>query len=378
MNASTAEHAPIAPSSGARIVACSGSAGLEARYPEDTESEQAREGTAAHWGLAEVLNGRAIAVGQVTDAGFVLTQQMIEGAEDVLRRIHVLCAHYAEQPQMYVEHRMHAPRIHAQCWGTPDVVLWFPVARVLVVLDYKFGHGWVEVFENWQLIAYDVAALEMLGLDGYTEQGVTVRNIIAQPRSYHPDGPIREWTLQAVDLRPFVNRFAEAAAEALGPSPQVKVNPECQYCRARHACPALQAHALRSIDRSRAAVPFDLPPLALGIELADIKAAIKALQARETGLETQVESIIKRGERVPFWGLENKPGRLAWTLPPEQVIALGDVTGKSLAEPRTPITPTQARDRGLIDLVVLAAVSGRGSSSQLVLRDDDSARKIFG
>lgn len=371
-------HAPLAPSSGARIVACAGSVNLEALYPEDTETEQAREGTAAHWALAEVLNSRAIAAGQVSDAGFVLTQQMIEGAEDVLRRVHALCAEYGEQPRMFVEQRMSAARIHAQCWGTPDLVLWFPIARVLAVLDYKFGHGWVEVFENWQLIAYDVAALDMLGLNGLTEQSVTVRNIIAQPRSYHPDGPIREWALPATDLRPLVNRWAAAAAEALGPSPMVKVNPECQYCRARHACPALQAHGLRSIDRAREAVPFDLPPHALGIELADLRQAIKALQARETGLATQVELILTRGERVPFWGIEQKPGRLAWTVPPEQVLALGAVTGKSLAEPPTPITPTQAKDRGLIDLVVLAAVSGRGSSKQLVMRDDDSARRIFG
>lgn len=373
----TSAHAPIAPSSGARIVACPGSVKLEALYPEDTESEQAREGTAAHWALAEVLNGRAVAVGQVTDAGFILTQQMIEGAEDVLRTVHALCAEYGEQPQMYVEQRMAAPRIHAQCWGTPDIVLWFAGARVLVGLDYKFGHGWVEVFENWQLIAYDTAALEFLGLNGLTEQGVTVRNIIAQPRSYHPDGPIREWKLRATDLRPFVNRFAAAAEEALGPDPQLHVNPECQHCRARHACPALQAHGLRSIDRARQAVPFDLPPHALGLELADLRAAIKALQARETGLATQVEAMLTRGETVPFWGIERKPSRLKWKVPAEQVLALGVITGKSLAEPPTPITPTQARDRGLIDLAVLAAMAERGSTVELVKRDDESARKIF-
>lgn len=371
------EHAPIAPSAGARTVACPGSVKLEALYP-DEESDASREGTAAHWALAEVLNGRAIAVGQVTDAGFVLTQEMIEGAEDVLRRVHALCAEYNEQPQMYVEQRMAAPRIHAQCWGTPDLVLWFPYARVLAVPDYKFGHGWVEVFENWQLIAYATAAMETIGLDGLTEQGVTVRAMIAQPRSYHPDGAIREWKVPATDLRPYVNRYAEAAAEALGDSPQLRVNPECQNCKARHACPALQAHGLKSIDRSREAVPFDLPAHAAGIELADLRRAIKLLQARETGLAVQVESMLKAGTRVPFWGVEHVPGKLAWTVPDDQVLALGAISGASLAQPVKPITPTQARDRKLIDPVVLAAVAKRGSSAQLVMRDDDSARKVFG
>lgn len=372
------EHAPIAPSAGARTVACPGSVKLEALYP-DEESDASREGTAAHWALAEVLNGRTIAVGQVTDAGFVLTQEMIEGAEDVLRRVHALCAEYNEQPQMYVEQRMAAPRIHAQCWGTPDLVLWFPYARVLIALDYKFGHGWVEVFENWQLVAYLVAAMHLLGIDGLSEQGITVRGFIAQPRSYHPDGAIREWAVSnGADLRPYVNRYAEAAAEALSESPKVRVSPECQHCKARHACPALQAHGLKSIDRSRAAVPFDLPAHAAGIELADLRRAIKLLQARETGLAVQVESMLKAGTRVPFWGVEHVPGKLAWAVPDDQVLALGAISGASLAQPVKPITPTQARDRKLIDPVVLAAVAKRGSSAQLVMRDDDSARKVFG
>lgn len=373
------EHAPIAPSAGARNVACSGSVKLEALYPEDAESEQSREGTAAHWANAEVLNGRAIAVGQITDAGFVLTQQMIEGAEDVLRKVHQLCEQYGEQPVMYVEQRMAAPRIHpTQCWGTPDLVLWFPIARVLVVLDYKFGHGWVEVFENWQLIAYVVAALHLLGIDGLGEQSVTARNIIAQPRSYHPDGPIREWLVNAAALRPLINRYAAAAEEALGPNPKTRVNPECQHCRARHACPALQAHALRSIDRAREATPFDLPPQALGIELADLRRAIKALQARETGLATQIESMIKAGQRVPFWDIDRKPGKRVWNISAAEVLALGVVSGKSLAQPVEPVTPTQAIDRKLLDPVIVESIAPRVTKVELVLRDDDSARKVFG
>ena len=68
------------PSGAGQWIVCHGAPKLEAIYPEDRDSEAAREGTAAHWARAEVLNGRAVAVGQVTDDGFVLTEAMVEAA----------------------------------------------------------------------------------------------------------------------------------------------------------------------------------------------------------------------------------------------------------------------------------------------------------
>src|SRR5690606_21625670 len=92
-----AAHAILQPSSAARWVACTGSVKLEALYPEDTESEKAREGTAAHWALAEVLNGRAVAEGQLTDDDFMLTREICEASESLLRHVQALCAEHGEQ-----------------------------------------------------------------------------------------------------------------------------------------------------------------------------------------------------------------------------------------------------------------------------------------
>lgn len=374
----TAQHAILQPSSAARWVACPGSVKLEALYPEDTESEKAREGTAAHWALAEVLNGRAVAEGQLTDDGFMLTREMCEAAESLLRHVQALCAEHGEQPNFRVEQRVVIPRVHAECWGTPDVALYFSNARRVYCLDFKYGHGFVEVFENWQLVAYLAGLLDLWQIDGLADQSTSVVGTIDQPRSFHRDGPRREWRVMASDLRPLINRLSHAAHEAMGEDPKLRVNPECDNCKARHACPQLQAEGLRGIDRSGSAVPFDLPAHAAGIELADLRRAIKALEARETGLSKQIESMLTAGERVPFWGIEHVPGKLAWNVSAAEVLALGMVSGQSLAKPPEPITPTQAKDRRLIDPVVLAAMASRSISKQLVMRDDDSARRIFG
>jgi hypothetical protein len=370
-------HASLAPSSAARWVACPGSVKLEALYPEDTESEKAREGTAAHWALAEVLNGRAVAEGQVTDAGFVLTDEQVEAVESLLRRVHAISAHHGEQPVMLVEQSLPINRVHPECWGTPDVVLWFAAAQRIYVWDFKFGHGFVEVHENWQLLCYLAGVLEWLGISGAQNDTVLADLIIDQPRSYHPDGPRRSWQITPTQARPYFVQLGEASRRALSPDAELRVNPECGTCKARHACPELQARGLDAVDRSRSAVPFDLPPHALGIELAAVRKAMKALEARESGLAVQAEALIARGERVPFWTLERKPGRLAWTVPAEQVFMLGHMLEKPLAAPLKPITPTQAIDLG-VDPAMLQAFAARpAGAAKLVPQDDKTARKIF-
>jgi len=374
----TAAHSILAPSSAGRWVACPGSVRLEAMFPEDTESEAAREGIAAHWALAELLHGRAVAEGQITPDNFVLTAEQVQGAElhvDYLRRI--IARHPGEPVQMFVEHRVDCHRVHGDCWGTLDTALWFPGIMKLYLPDFKFGHGWVEVFENWQLLTYLAGMLQTLQINGRDDQAVSVELGIVQPRSYHPDGAIRTWELMASDARPYINKLSMAADDALGPDPQLRVNPECDNCNARHACPALQANGLRGIDYSRKAVPFNLPPHALGLELAKVRDALAALKARETGLAGQAEALLTRGERVPFWTMERGQSRLAWNKPAAEVLALGQLLGVDLQKPVEPITPTQAKDKGL-DAAILAAYADRPAGAlKLVKQDDASARRIF-
>lgn len=364
------------PSGAGQWIVCNGAPKLEALYPEDRDSEAAREGTAAHWARAEVLNGRAVAEGQITDAGFVLTREMVEAAESSLRRVHALIAKHGEQPTMFIEHQLQIDRVHSMCKGTVDLALYFPLARMLYVEDFKYGHGWVEVFECWQLLCYLAGLLQLLNIEGRTND-LTVVLAVEQPRSFHPDGPYRTWEITPGEARPYIARLNEAARGVMGADPALRVNPSCQYCKARHACPALQANGLIGIDMSRSAVPFDLPPHALGIELADVRRAIKALQARETGLAGQAEALITRGERVPFWSIERKPGALEWTVPTDQVLALGSMLGIALTKPIAPITPTQARDAGLPPDLLAAFAERKAGTPKLIMQDDNTARKIF-
>ena len=69
-----------------------------------------------------------------------------------------------------IEERVAIPAVHANNWGTPDTWIFGHNATSgrarLVVIDYKFGHEFVEVFENWQLVDYLFGILQELGISG--------------------------------------------------------------------------------------------------------------------------------------------------------------------------------------------------------------------
>lgn len=346
---------------------------------EHGESEASRGGTAAHWALSEVLGGQTVAVGQVPPNHFVLTTQMVDAAEDVKAWLDALIAKHGEQPHIWIEQRLSINRVHPQCWGTADLIVYFPRLNLVYAIDYKFGHGWVEVFEGWQVICYTAGALEKI----QTELNAPAHNtkvvlVIIQPRSYHPDGSIRMWEMTAEGLRPYFQTLNAAARAAVEPGAKLTPGTHCRdfHCDARHACPALQNEGLKAVDRSRSAVPFNLPNDALGVELTDLRRTIKMLEARETGLAGQAEALITRGERVPFFTLERKPGNLEWTSPVMDVIEMGKLLGADLRKPVDVITPTQAK-KLIGDEVVAGLASRPPGMAKLVAVDDTSARKIF-
>lgn len=376
------EHAFLAPSSAPLWVVCHGQPTMVAKavthVPDD--SEASREGTAAHWALSEVLSNRTIAVGQITPQHFVLTAEMVEAAEDVQKWIWSLMEKHGETPLMWIEQRMPINHIHPRNWGTADLVLYFAKANVVYVVDYKFGHGWVEVFENWQLMDYAAGVLEMLTLQqNVSTHNTTIVLVVIQPRSYHPDGSIRTWQTTQEGLRAYHVALGTAATLACEPEPKLTPGAHCRdwYCDARHACPAAANEANKARDLARTAVPFNLPPEVIGVELAELRKAIKALETRETGLAAQAEALIDQGQSVPGWRMERKPGNLAWSAPDAEVLAMGSLMGIDLAKPPAPVTPTQAKKLGMND-AMLNGIAGRPmGAAKLVQQDDAAARKIF-
>lgn len=366
----TDQHAPIAPSSLERIVPCPGSVAMSAAYPE-LPDEHTEEGKAAHWvahSMALGVPGEYLLT-QTAPNGVQVTDEMIEGGEVWVEALE-------GYPGLF-ETTVPIRRIHpSACWGTPDGAQYNPERKWLRIPDYKFGHKYVEVFENWQLIAYTLGEIERLGL---IDSETTCELMLVQPRSYHRDGPVRKWIINGADLRPLANIAEAAAHEAMGPNPKTKSGPHCAFCPARFACVTLQKAASNFMDFAGVAAPILREPADVGRELRLVNIAIERLTARQTGLEEQANAALRSGQVVPFFQLEETNPREVWTAPPEEVVeAFKLLKSEAKIGKLALVTPKQAIKAGIPEAVVKQYSDRPRGTMKVKPLDTIATRKVFG
>lgn len=367
-------HSRLPPSGAASWSRCPGWVSMQQAYPElGSSPEAAAEGTAAHWAAARMLLGQLVTAGQLDPAGVMIDEDMLEAAG--LYAADVLTADGSMAP-VHVEEGVQIPRVHPDCRGTPDAWAYDAARGVLYVWDFKYGHAFVEVVDNLQLVAYACGILDALGIDGAQDQHIRLDLRIVQPRAYAREGPVRSWSCMASDIRPLVNLLHAAAEEASAPEPRYQPGPQCRYCAGRHACTALQRAALDAADLATRALPVHLPANAVGWELRLLRSALELLQSRCDGLEQEALQLIRSGGQVPHWTAVQGSGRERWAKPVEEVLALGQLFGVDLAKPREPVTPKQAK--ALIDESVINAYAEKPRGAmKLVPLTETNVKKVF-
>lgn len=368
-------HSRVAPSAAGRWVECEGSVFLVSHIePED--GPEAMEGEAAHWVSSTLLTtGELIALDRMAPNGIFVTEEMREVATLYAEHVAARIDPVMWNERLHVEKQLLIPRVHAECWGTPDG--WALIGNVLHIWDLKFGHLFVEVFECWQLICYYAGILGLIERFVSDEQ-LEVHFHIVQPRAYHRDGPIRSWVVRGSDLRAHINRLANAAARAMQGGALCRTNDACDLCEARHTCEAALKDAGKSAAMAGSAQPQNLSPYAAGVELHRLHGAKRALDALISGLEAQAENDLRRGAFVPHWQLESEPGRLKWTADSDEIRGLQVVYEVPLFKEPEPITPTQAAklSKGLAAMLPSYAKRDNGAL-KLKPFDINQARKVY-
>lgn len=375
--------API--SSAARIVGCNGSVSLESRVPEEDDSQEAREGDAMHWAGAKALNqlrefkqSALIQEGQHAPNGVILTGELAEAANFYVDTVVELIGSDATE-RLNVELPVAAPAIHAECYGTTDAAWWNigHYGAIVHCVDFKGGHGFVDAFENWQGIGYLAGILSRPEFANISRTAIECNFHIVQPRNYMLPTSPRTWTILADKLAPFFDRLETSYAAAFGPNPLCVVNDECRYCRARHICQTLHIATGKAMDFAGTATPLEMSDGALSTELFMLKKAKDIMQARLTGLEEDAVSRIRNSKLIPGWSLQPGQAREQWTVDPSVVFETADALGVDVRKPATPITPKQARDKGL-DADVVGAFSARPAGAlKLTAIDEKQLRKVF-
>lgn len=304
-------HSPLGASGMSRWSKCPGSVRMEAKFPDQT-SDYAEEGTRAHELAEKCLRAGADAVELSEPGGH---QEMSDAVQVYLDTIR---SDIPDGPHSQrIEQRFDLSSVHPGCFGTADFVLWDEKARVLRVYDYKHGQGVaVEVRDNPQLQYYALGALLESGFPAEE-----VEMIVVQPRCPHPDGHVRRWRIDTMDLLDFRADLADFARATENPDAPLVPGDHCRFCKAAGACPALHEKATEVAKREFTPQAYDPK------QLADTLAWLPVLETWCKNVREFAYAEAEHGRNPPGYKLVQKQGRRTWVNPDEQLPALASKYG---------------------------------------------------
>lgn len=250
-------HALYSASSSSRWMHCYGSIQRAAGMPAGLASSYALDGEEAHELLEYALTGQyrsayeaKIMSGIVWEHRHDTEEIRLESVQDALDHVQELIDAYAPDLRVYLETRFIFPtNENDDCGGTSDVTIFVPDLDMMVIADYKHGSGVsVDVTDNSQLKFYAVGSRQELRRQGMCNSGRTIyRLMILQPRSFHRDGAMREWTCNDDTLDTFVGEVNFAISKTKESIPLIVPGRWCRFCPAISACPEAEQQRMRSV-----------------------------------------------------------------------------------------------------------------------------------
>lgn len=341
-------HAKLSPSSAHRWMECAGSVALEATC-EDTSSDFADEGTAAHELASMTLNGYDILGTDVTthaylgriitvnDKDFEVDEEMAGYVQEYVDKVLEFCG---PDGVLMVEQRLPVGQVTGEegATGTGDAIIIH--GDELQVHDLKYGRG-VEVYaeENEQEMLYALGALYQFEALGDFK---SIRLVIHQPRRQH----LSEWDCSVEDLRVFELRAKSAAGLAIDitdavhnhveddPNPTFAAeqfltdkskidyyNPgesQCRFCKAKAICPALAQEVTRTVLSEFDIIPTDPIPAPVPIPespglLGSYMDRVDLIEMWCSAVRAKANNELLAGNEVPGWKLvTGKKGNRAW------------------------------------------------------------------
>lgn len=380
------DKSPIQPHNAAQVVYCTGSVLMQIQNPPcdtgDKSIAQSRlEGRAFHEVTERILVGyqpggelvsRGQTIGTMSKDKIVITDEIFDAADDFAKDVITDCTGMLSK--MVVEQRIDLGHLFPGVYGFADVWVYDESSNHLIIWEGKYGHSLVEAFENYQNLTYVSGILEKLNIDGHQQLTLKVTMKIVQPRGFHRDGPIREWSDTAANLRGYFNTLEAAFNDAYS-DPKCKSGPHCKTCSGRYGCETLQRTAMDALDYCGDVFDGSLSGDNLALELRILQRASDAIKNRLTGLEAQAVSELRGGQQVPGYQLLQGYGNQRWKrdIDVEQVIMMGDMMGEDLRKPAQLITPKQVIKKG-VDESVINLYSETPMTSLKLVDDNKSAK----
>lgn len=298
-----------------RWAACPGSVALSDGIHAPT-SRYAAEGTCAHDLAAGCLIAGVdpdVYFGAKRAADgfeFTVDEEMVDGV-----RLYIEAGadlfDKAAGDEMHVERKFDLSHVYPGLYGTNDRIIWKPAQRRLIVDDFKYGAGTpVEVKGNKQLRYYGLGAVLTLNLPV-----MEVWNRIIQPRCPHPDGPIREEKLNALDLLDFRGELIAAAKATKAADAGLVAGDHCQFCPAAGVCPELAKKAQHAAALAFENVVPPTPENPKGIDYDKLAEALRlapVVKSWATAVDELAYAEAESGKTIPGYKLVDKRANRTW------------------------------------------------------------------
>lgn len=260
------DHAILSASSSHRWLKCTKSARLELEF-ENTTSEAAKEGTAAH-ALCEHKLKRALkkrSKRPVSDYDSDEMEECTDAYVDFVMEQYEAAKHSCTDPIILIEQHLDFSCYVPDGFGTGDCVI-IGNDR-LHIIDFKYGMGvLVEAERNPQMMLYALGAL------GIYDSLYDIREVsmsIFQPRREN----VSTWTITTEELKDWAENELKLKADlAFNGEGEYVPGEWCTFCRAAVRCRARAEEKLKLAQSD-----FKLPPLLTDSEIEAILAQLPDL-----------------------------------------------------------------------------------------------------
>jgi hypothetical protein len=203
-------HAKYSPSKLSRILACTASVGA-CEGIEDQQSAPAAEGEMLHEMTAQCINPKTLTIDYSLVRTFDIDDEQATAIEDALKYLEVLILSRGDNDlELLIETRVfleaYSPFLE-DVHGTADIILIDRTAKIVFVIDWKYGKGVpVDSFNNIQLMTYALGALIYVIGPMLAHQGYKVEVHIVQPRINNSS----HWVVPDEDLTAYLEQLIAA------------------------------------------------------------------------------------------------------------------------------------------------------------------------
>lgn len=300
------KHMELGPSSAERWFNCPGSVAA-LRGVKRTESEYAREGTAAHELLEQCLTQRQHPELWIGDEvlGYKVDDGMAEAVGEAYDYILGRLEEAGPAAILFVERYVKV--IDGLVEGTLDAAIVVPFESVEVI-DYKHGRGVaVDAEENKQMLLYTLGIVRELEV-------YDIKQTIIQPRVKEGDR-ISSWDVPEARLESFRQELDAAVARVRDPKAPQFGGPWCakSFCELRTVCQAKRQHLAGALAVKGPEKIFFPAAETLSVEqLAKILDHKEDVEKWLTGVAAYAQQLAEDGIELPGYGLEPKRSNRAW------------------------------------------------------------------